>query len=90
MYVREWIMRKTIVHAIIDLPTETFQPHTGTKTSIIIFSKRAVENPYWYNDDTHEIFMSIPDKIGHDRRGLPDYKKDKDGILLEDPKRASI
>lgn len=85
LYVREWIMRNTIVHAIIDLPTETFQPHTGTKTSILLFSKRITENPYWYKDDSHKIFMSIPTSIGHDRRGLPVYKKDKDGILLEDP-----
>src|SRR5699024_10885571 len=47
MYVREWIMRNTIVHAIIDLPTESFQPHTGTKTSIIVFSKRAFEKEDW-------------------------------------------
>ncbi|MCM2979179.1 N-6 DNA methylase [Priestia aryabhattai] len=83
LYVREWIMRNTIVHAIVDLPMETFQPHTGTKTSIIIFSKRKEEKIDWYKED-HKIFMAMPSKIGHDRRGQAIYKRDEHGMLIED------
>lgn len=83
LYVREWLMRNTIIQAVIDLPSETFQPHTGTKTSIVLFTKRENENKEWFKDN-HKIFMAIPKKIGHDRRGIAEYKRDEDGFLIED------
>ncbi|CAG8525648.1 29313_t:CDS:10 [Racocetra persica] len=38
-YVRKLIMKKARIVAVIDLPKETFQPNTSTKTSILILRK---------------------------------------------------
>ena len=32
---RKWLMRKVQITAVVDLPREAFQPHTGTKTSLV-------------------------------------------------------
>lgn len=51
--------------AIIDIPIETFQPNTSTKTSILVFQKLKKEDiPVDY-----DIFMAIAHTCGHDRRG---------------------
>jgi type I restriction enzyme M protein len=34
-YVRNWILNNAKIVAIIDIPLETFLPHTGTKTSVL-------------------------------------------------------
>lgn len=81
---RKWILEKMQIIASIDLPVETFEPHTGTQTSILIMRKKTQEEvKYGLND--YEIFMSLPEKVGHDRRGNPIYKMTPDGkIVLDD------
>src|SRR5262249_35204754 len=39
-FVREWLLRQAELLAVIDLPVETFQPHTGTKTSLVVVRRR--------------------------------------------------
>jgi type I restriction-modification system DNA methylase subunit len=77
-YLRKWILQKCKIIAVIDLPSETFQPHTGTKTSLLILSKRNKMDDDFRNDN-YKIFMSKPKWIGHDRRGHTIYKKNIDG-----------
>lgn len=62
-YVRNWILQNAKIIAIIDIPLETFLPHTGTKTSVLILQKveKITEN--------YPIFLSIAEYCGHDRRG---------------------
>jgi type I restriction enzyme M protein len=64
-YVRNWILKNAKIIAIIDVPLETFLPHTGTKTSVLILQKiekgKITEN--------YPIFLSIAEYCGHDRRG---------------------
>lgn len=51
--------------AIIDIPIETFQPNTATKTSVLVFQKLPEDKiPVDY-----DIFMAIAETCGHDRRG---------------------
>ncbi len=77
-YVREYILQKTNIIAVIDLPKETFQPETSTKTCVLILQKKKEESP-----TNNKIFMAIPNYVGHDRRGRPIYKKDKsENIIL--------
>jgi len=83
VWIRKWILKKAYVIASIDLPVETFQPHTGTQTSILILKKKTAEQQKLHED--YEIFMAIPEKIGHDRRGNPIYKTTMGGgIELDD------
>ena len=64
-YVRNWILQNTKIIAIIDIPLETFLPHTGTKTSILILQKVEKEKL----NENYPIFLSIAEYCGHDRRG---------------------
>ncbi len=78
-WIREWIIQKAYIIASIDLPVETFEPHTGTQTSILILKKKTIEQQKLRED--YEIFMAIPEKVGHDRRGNPIYKTTPDGEI---------
>ena len=64
-HVRNWLLDKARIVAIIDVPLETFLPNTGTKTSIMVLQKlRKEEIPTDY-----PIFMAVAEYCGHDRRG---------------------
>ena len=78
MELRKWLLNKVKILAIIDLPREAFQPHTGTKTSLVFLQK--VNNP----KEDYSIFMAVSESVGHDRRGNPVYKKNDRGNFLED------
>ncbi len=64
-YIRNWLFSKGRILAIIDLPVETFQPNTATKTSVLVFQKLVPEEI----PEDYEIFMAIAETCGHDRRG---------------------
>ena len=87
-WIREWILKKTYILASIDLPTETFEPYTGTQTSILILKKKTPEQERIQED--YEIFMAIPEKVGHDRRGNPIYNTTPDGEIELDEKGNPI
>lgn len=69
---------------------DTFQPHNGTQTSILILQKKTQRQKDSEAMNNHiasyKIFMACIDRVGHDRRGNPLYKRDKDGseIVLRD------
>ena len=82
-WIREWVLEKTYIVASIDLPVETFEPHTGTQTSILILKKKTPEQEKKKED--YSIFMAIPEKVGHDRRGVPIFRTTPEGeIELDD------
>jgi type I restriction enzyme M protein len=64
-YIREFLKHNTKILAIIDVPSETFQPNTSTKTTILV-AEKIKENSKIYD---HFIFMAICETCGHDRRG---------------------
>ena len=64
-YIRNWLLKKTRIIAIIDIPAETFMPNTPTKTTIMILQKLP-ENKI---PSDYPIFMAIAETCGHDRRG---------------------
>jgi len=64
-YIRNYLLKKGRLLAIIDVPIETFMPNTSTKTSIMIFQKLGKNKiPKEY-----PIYMAIAQSCGHDRRG---------------------
>lgn len=77
-YIRRWVLERCIVLSVIDLPAETFQPHTGTKTCLLVLKKKKKANIEIENDD-YTVFMAKPKWVGHDRRGITVYKKNPDG-----------
>ena len=78
-WIREWIFKKAYIIASVDLPVETFEPHTGTQTSILILKKKTPEQEKLQED--YEIFMAIPERVGHDRRGNPVFKMTPEGEI---------
>ncbi len=78
-YVRNWLLKNTKVLAAIDLPAETFQPHTGTKTCLLVLQKLLKPHLSLDNLESYNVFMASPRWIGHDRRGNTVYKKDVAG-----------
>ena len=65
-YIRKYVIEHARVLAIVDLPKETFQPHTSTKTTVLMVQK-------YLNDDDkknkYPVFMAVCETCGHDRRG---------------------
>lgn len=84
LYVRNWLLKQAHLLAVIDLPSETFQPHTGTKTALVLLKKRKHPLKKITEAEDHDIFMSIPKWIGHDRRGNPVYKKSPEGTITNE------
>lgn len=75
-YIRKLLMKQARIIAVIDVPIETFQPNTGTKTSIMIIQKtNKVPKDY-------PVFMCIAETCGHDRRG--NLKEDDDISKIPD------
>jgi hypothetical protein len=81
---RKWLLKKAKVYAVVDLPREAFQPHTGTKTSLLFIQK--VKDP----TEDYPVFMSVSEAVGHDRRGNPIYRKDDSGKTLKNEKDEPI
>lgn len=89
-YIREWLIKNHRIIASVDLHADTFQPRNGTQTSVLFLQKKTQEQR-----DTEEkngvmadynIFMAMVEKVGHDKRGNPVFKRDNEGneILVPD------
>ena len=79
LYIREWLLKQAQILAVVDLPAETFQPHTGTKTCLLVVRRR--DKPLEEVDLSMDpqVFMAIPKWIGHDRRGNAVYGRLENG-----------
>ena len=88
-YIREWLIQNHRIIASIDLHADTFQPRNGTQTSVLFLQKKTEEQKHKEAASgtmaDYNIFMAMVEKIGHDKRGNPLFKRDKDGneILVE-------
>lgn len=93
-YLRHWLLKNARVLASIDLPKETFLPHVGTETSLLIVQKKTEEEKKIEEHSQkmldYDIFMAIPKHVGHDRRGNPVYKATPEGEVVLSPKLVEI
>jgi len=82
-YIRDWLIVNTRIIASIDLSEDTFQPLSGTKTSVLILQKKTHQEIVQEQKNNviadYNIFMAIVEKIGHDKRGKPTFKRDEEG-----------
>lgn len=81
VHIRKWLIENTRIIASVDLHVDTFQPRNGTQTSVLIVQKKTEEE---LAEPLHNynIFMAIVDKVGHDKRGVTVYERDKDGEII--------
>jgi len=63
-FIRRWILRKARVLASVDLPQVTFEPYTGTQTSVLLLQKKTAEEVRQEQRMTqpqdYEVFMTTP------------------------------
>lgn len=79
---RAYILQNCKILAVLNMHKNTFQPHTGVRTCILLLQK-------FENDETleniedYDIFMGISNRIGQDSEGVPIYKYDDNGEKTE-------
>lgn len=89
-YIREWLIKNHRIIASVDLNVDTFQPRNGTQTSVLLLQKKTQEQKDIEENSgvmsDYNIFMAMVEKVGHDKRGNPTFKRDKEGneILVPD------
>ena len=81
-YIRDFIAEHARILAVVGLDTNTFKPHTGTKTSVLFLQK-------WNNDpdqgplcpkvDDYPIFFAVSEKGGKDNSGDYIFLENSDG-----------
>ncbi|MEQ9482071.1 N-6 DNA methylase [Coleofasciculus sp. F4-SAH-05] len=79
LYVRYWMIKNCRIVASIDLHPDTFQPHNGTQTSVLILQKKTEAEINQGIMSDYEIFMAQVKAIGHDKRGNTVYRRDDQG-----------
>ena len=88
VFIRRWLLSKARVIASIDLPKETFEPHTGTQTSVLLLQKKTDEEMAFEKEAgrqrDYEVFMAMPKAVGHDRRGNVLHLRTPEGDLIEE------
>jgi type I restriction enzyme M protein len=93
-FIRRWVLKRARIIASVDLPQVTFEPYTGTQTSVLLLQKKTREEMELEQELGHqrpyEVFMTTPQAVGHDRRGDPHYLRTPEGELIEFEKEVSV
>lgn len=71
-FIREWILREARLLAVVGLHVNSFKPHTGTKTSVLVIQK--------YTEDQLEEIKQIQEEV---EKQTPDYEKQIDDLLAQ-------
>lgn len=84
-YVRQFLLDKARILAVVGLHGNTFKPHTGTKTSVLFLQK-------WQQEPQKDypIFMAVSKKAGKDSSGEYVYKKDTTGNYIYDTRGRKV
>jgi type I restriction enzyme M protein len=87
-YVRDYLLDKARILAVVGLHGNTFKPHTGTKTSVLFLQKWGGE--VGEPQKNYPIFMAVSKKPGKDNSGDYVYKKDSVGGYVHDLKGRKV
>jgi type I restriction enzyme M protein len=60
-FIREWILKKARLLAVVGLHPNTFKPHTGTKTSVLFFQKYTAQGLARIEQVKQEVANACPD-----------------------------
>ncbi|MHA2370975.1 MAG: N-6 DNA methylase, partial [Candidatus Hodarchaeales archaeon] len=92
-FIRQWLLEKCKLLASVDLPPETFQPHTGTQTSVMLLQKKTHEELLLEKSGdsiVYPVFFATVKRVGWDKRGNNVYKADDFGQELLDANNQRI
>jgi type I restriction enzyme M protein len=80
--IRNYILEKCKLIAVVGLDVNTFKPHTGTKTSVLFVQKwndNTTKGPICKKQDDYKVFFAVSEQSGKDNSGEPMYLKNEDG-----------
>jgi type I restriction enzyme M protein len=76
-HIREYIVQRARILAVVGLHGNVFKPHTGTKTSVLFVQKW--DEKICPKKEDYNIFFATMQKPSKDNSGDKIYVKDKDG-----------
>ena len=85
--VREFIMERCRILAVVGLHSNTFKPHTGTKTSVLLVQKwndDAKAGPLCPRVEDYDIFFATQQVESVDNSGRKVYRKNSDDTFMRD------
>ena len=80
-YVRTWLLANTQVVAVVDMARELFQPKNDTQTSMVLLRRLSdgERQQAAVGGLAYPVFMAVAEKIGHDKRRNPLFRRQADG-----------
>lgn len=78
-FIREWILKKARLLAVVGLHPNTFKPHTGTKTSVLFVQK--------YTQEQLDQIAKVHDKVA---AACPDYETEIKNLLNTNQTAADV
>jgi len=78
-FIREWILKKARLLAVVGLHPNTFKPHTGTKTSVLFVQK--------YTPEQLARIAQVHDQVAG---ACPDYEAHIKALLAADDAAADV
>jgi type I restriction enzyme M protein len=72
-FIREWLLAKARLLAVVGLHPNTFKPHTGAKTSVLFVQKYTEQQLKAARSD-YPIFMAVSERGGKDNSGDYEYR----------------
>lgn len=84
---REFIMERCRILAVVGLHPNTFKPHTGTKTSVLLVQKwndDPAKGPLCPKVQDYDIFFATQQVESVDNSGRKVYRKNPDGTFMRD------
>lgn len=77
-FIREWILRKARLLAVVGLHQNTFKPHTGTKTSVLFIQKYTHDELDAIDTIKQDVAAACPDYEAQIKEILELYKDEFD------------
>lgn len=68
---RDWLVRNLQITVVVSLPAETFQPHTGLRTALVVGQRRPSPLAPGAPLPDEPIHFALSERAGRDRRGRP-------------------
>jgi type I restriction enzyme M protein len=65
---REWLVERARVHAVVSLPRETFLPHTSQKT-VVLFARRREKGERAKRREEEPVLFAVSERAGKDTGG---------------------
>ena len=77
-FIREWILKKARLLAVVGLHPNTFKPHTGTKTSVLFLQKYTQDQLAQITQVHNDVAVACPDYVSEIKNLLAVHEANDD------------